>query len=230
MRTKLTVKWSDPAKAKATATLKTTGAIDVIRPGTSVTVTPTVKNCYTYTPKAADLRVLKLVGKTYTDVTDTAKDPFTVKVEDGKFVVTQTGAVNTKTDKFQVKLAAEMDGVTVESKPVALSVKMGAAKLTQNVKTVNLLKTDRYSSGVVKLSTADGTLAPITKVVLVSPTDKAKKPLFELTDLGNGAYAIHYAGNVITTAKAATVKLQVYLEGNNTGSPNATLSVSVKLQ
>ena len=48
-----------------------------------------------------------------------------------------------------------------------------------------------------------------------------------LLDLGGGRYAIGYAGDLITTSKVQTVKLQVYLLGNETAKPNATFSVKV---
>ena len=112
-----------------------------------------------------------------------------------------------------------------------------AAVIAQSVKAVTLLKTDRYSRGVVKLSTTDPSLSSIdwerTRQAFVSTTyttaDKSKQPCFELQYLGGGEYAIGYAGSRLTTAKGGTVKLPVYLAGNESAKPNATISVSVKL-
>ena len=54
----------------------------------------------------------------------------------------------------------------------------------------------------------------------------------ELEDLGNGRYSLGYnhKGD-LTGVKAGSLKLAVYLEGNNPayGTPNATVTVSVKL-
>ena len=231
---KFTVKFSNPAKVKPSATLKVTGFIDVIRPNTEVKVTPTVKNCYTYTPAVENLQIWKQQGKIYENVTqDPTRNPFDVRVENGVFVLKLKSGVNHTADRFKVSLAATMDGTPVSSPQVALTVKMGAVKLTQSTKTVTLLKTDRYSRGMLKLGTADAGLAEInwdrTAASFVSPKDKAGNPFFELKYLGGGEYAIGYAGSVIRTTKNATVKLPVYLVGNNSAKPNATLSVSVRL-
>jgi hypothetical protein len=49
-------------------------------------------------------------------------------------------------------------------------------------------------------------------------------------DLGNGQYAIGYKDDQIAAkAKNGSVKLEVWLEGNNTAKANASVSVSVKV-
>ncbi|MDO4991145.1 MAG: hypothetical protein Q4E45_11635, partial [Eubacteriales bacterium] len=230
VKTKLTVKWSQPAKVPASVTLKATGAIDVIRPGSVVTVTPTVKNCFTYVPAVSDLHIYKQEGKNFVDVTNTAENPFAVRVENGAFVLRPTVSLNHKTDKFRVSLKTTMDGRQVMSPQVAVTVKMGTSKIAQDVKAVTLLKDDRYDRAVLRLTPEAG-LSGIKRVSLVSPADKNKRTVFALTPLGNNEYAIGYNGNKLPDPgfKGGAVKLQVFLDGNLTTAPNATLSVSVKL-
>ncbi len=143
-----------------------------------------------------------------------------MKVEDGAYVVTKARPVS-HLDKFTV--TATIDGVS--SKAVSLKVKMGSAKITQSVKSVTLLKTDRFSRGTVTLTPTDSALR-ISKVEL----DSASTTRFSLTPLGGGAYAIGYAGNTLSGTKTAKVKLRVFLEGNLTGTPNATVTVTVTIK
>ena len=219
-----TVKRSATTPA-VSVTLKAAGKIDVLRPGTKVTLTPTVKNSYTHTLTPEDLTILRTYdGAAKKKVSEDVTDRFDISVEGGKYVISPaSGSGVSHADKFSVR--ASVAGAT--SKAVTLKVVQGKAKVSQSVKTVTLLKTDRYSRGEVVLTLPDGTLAGIAEVVLVSPKDKQGLPLFELKDLGNGRYAIAYYGDKITTTKAATVKLQVRLLGNETAKPNATLSVKV---
>ena len=68
---------------------------------------------------------------------------------------------------------------------------------------------------------------------MASPKDKSGRPYFTLAEQ-NGTYEICYNENVlpkdIAKLKTKTVKLKVYLEGNTTAKPNATLSVKVKFK
>ncbi len=219
-----TVKRSAANKVPVSVSLKAAGSIDVLRPGTSVTLTPTVKNDYTYELAPADLKITKTYdGATKAKVNVDATDLFDVSVQNGKYVVAEKAfGTILHTDKFSVQ--ATVEGVT--SKAVTLKVAQGKAKVNQSVKAVTLLKTDRYSRGEVVLTLPDKALAGIAKVEFTG----SNAALFSLTDLGNGKYAIGYAGNLITTTKAQTVKLRVFLDGNLTGTPNATISVKVNIK
>ena len=206
---------------KASLSVKASGSIDVLRPGTKVTLTPTVKNLYTYVLTPEDITVTRTYdGARKAKVSEDATELFSVAVENGKYVVqARPEAGVSHADKFSVQ--ATVSGVS--SKAAALNVKQGAAKLGISTKSVTLLKTDRYSRGELLLTVTDPALAGIARVDL----DGKNTALFDLKDLGNGRYAITYAGDVITTTKAQTVKLKVYLKGNMTAAPNATLSVKV---
>ena len=217
-----TVKRSSKIPAAA-LTVKASGSIDVLRPGTSVTVTPTVKNRYGYTLFPSDLSITRTYdGARKAKVQEDATGLFSVAVQNGKYTITALpGAHVSHADKFSVQ--ATVAGLS--SKAVALSVKQGSARLGISSKSVTLLKTDRYSRGNLLLSVMDPSLAGIARVELDSKSKNSS--LFSLLDLGGGRYAISYAGGLITTSKAQTVKLQVYLLGNETAKPNATFSVKV---
>ena len=126
-----------------------------------------------------------------------------------------------------------LDNGTTSAK-LPLSVKMGSAKLTQSVKTVQLLKQDRFSSGTMVIGTEDTSLSPIdwetTAAAFASTKDKDGNAYFTLRVLENGECAVCYNGNEINpTVKSGTVKINVFLKGNVSGKPNAALSVKVNV-
>jgi hypothetical protein len=232
----ITVKQSSPTP-KVSVKLKAAGSIDVLRlsmsaNGNFITLTPTVTNDYTYTLNAADIAVTKTYdGATKQKVNENATAKFNVLVRDGKYAIAaKDGAGVSHADKYSV--TATIDGVT--SGAVALKVVQGKCKVTQDVKQVTLLHSDRYSRGVVTLTLDDPMLSGIREVKIVSPADKSKRAYFDLVDLGGGKYAIQYNESLlpanVRALKAQTVKLQVFLEGNLTAKPNATLSVKVNLK
>ena len=153
------------------------------------------------------------------DITENVGGTFTLKVKDGKYLDASL--------KYAVEMTSRIGGVAVKTaKPVSLSVKQGSIKVAQDVKAINLYRNDRYSEGVVTLSIADGTVVPIAKVTM---KDEAKS-FFEVEDLGGGRYAIGYKDDKIAAkAKNGSVKLEVWLEGNNTAKANASVTVSVKV-
>ena len=224
------VKRSVPAPA-ASLTLKTAGSIDVLRPGSAVTLTPTFKNCYDYDLDAADIAVTKTYdGASKTKVSADATGLFQVTVKEGKYVLCiAEGAAVSHLDKFTV--TATVNGIA--SKAAALKLLQGKAAVAQSTKAVTLVKTDRYSRGEVKLTLTDPALAGIREVKLISPADKEKRPYFSLAESGDGVYEIFYYENLlpneIVKLKTQTVKLQVFLEGNQTAAPNVTLSIKVNL-
>ena len=224
----VTVKESAANKVLASVSLKAAGSIDVLRPGTTVTVTPTVKNNYTYELAPTDLKITKTYdGATKAKVSEDVTAKFAVTVENGKYVIAEKNfGTLCHTDKFSVQATVSTDDGALTSKAVALKVAQGKVKVAQSAKSVTLLKLDRFSEGEVRLTLADPTLAGIVRV----EPDAKSAALFDLKDLGNGVYAIGYAGDRITTTKSATVKLRVFLAGNLTGTPNATISVKVNIK
>lgn len=134
------------------------------------------------------------------------------------------------TDKYTVavKGATVNDVEIADSKAAKVTFSLSKVKMVQSVKKVSMYKNDRYSQGEVKITTKDKTVPSIEKVVLIK--DKVGS-FYQLKNLGDNEYAICYAERTIgNKIKNGTVKLDIYLEGNNPefGKPNATVKVSVK--
>ncbi len=110
-----------------------------------------------------------------------------------------------------------------DSKISQIKLTKGKVKIAQDVKTVQLLKNDRFSCADINLSVPDG----YTGIKYIE-LDAKSAERFERVDNGNGSIELHFKDNVVTTGKA-TVKLNVYLEGNNTAKPDAVLKVAVKV-
>ena len=224
---KLSVKWSDPSKVLPSVTLKASGSIDPIRAESAITLTPTIKNWYGYELQPTDLTFYRTVGKTNEVLTDS---PFTVTVENGRYILTAKSADAVKaSEKYSVSFNVDLnkDGKPDfnTAKPTSLSVKMGSAKFTQSTKAVSLIKSDRYDSGTVVITPQAG-LNRIADVKL----DDASAVFYELQELGDGTYAICFAGHQVNAkAKTVTARISVRLEGNNTDKANGTVSVKVNL-
>lgn len=229
LRTKLSVKWTDPAKVKPTVTLKASGSIDVLRPGTAVTLSVTVKNCYTHVLNPAELVFTLTEGKVKTTMT-AAESPFAVETTETGFVLTvrEGAAINHKTQKYTVGLNAQPDGKAVSAKAVSVSVKQGSVKLTADVKELSFSMRNPNSRGTVTLTPTDATLSQIRAVTL----DAASAKLFMLTDVGGNRYAVEYKDHQPPTGKAGskTLKLSLFFEGNETTAANATVSLKVDLK
>jgi hypothetical protein len=237
VRTKL--KTVFPKKAPvASADVKVKGDFDVIRPETDVTVTPKVKNFYDYNLSEANLEIYKYdeKGKNIIYKGTGADNPFFDVEWDGKAYtlrIKSSAVINHMTDKFAVGL--KVNDALATKKPVKLTFKMSTAKFAQSVKEINLSSKDRYSMGMVKISTLTEGVSEIESVVIDSPADKEGNPYFVLKDLGGGNYGIAYRGSRIPQIKKGTVKLKVFLSGNNTSQtrkekPNATISVKVNVK
>lgn len=211
---KLSVKWSDPNKVPVSVTLKASGSIDVIRPGTAITLTAAFKNWFSYVPSENDIVFYK------NKVEMTENIPFTVKIENGNYVISGNGADSSA--KYTVAFRAMIGGKQIVSKAIPLSVKMSAVKVSQSVKTISLLKKDRFDSKILEITVPDG-----TKIHHITQTESSVSS-FAVEDLGLGRYAISFRNNRVPP-KGTTIKLNVYLVGNLTGKPNATVSVKVNI-
>ena len=211
---KVSVKFAVKKSTKppaASVTLKAEGSIDVLRPGGTITLTPTFKNWYDYDESKFDL-ICNNPNLTWS--------PY----KDGKFVVSAKDGANVSIGEKGVWLTYEGE---IVSKPVKLSLKMGAAKVTANTKTVTLSKYDRYDRQSVILSLDDDTLYDIGMADVVM---NDRSGYLTLIELGNGEYAIGYANNRLPgSAKQVNVKLSVTLCGNGSGRANATIPITVKI-
>ena len=238
-KVKLNVKWTT-SHAKISTSLKASGSIDLIRPDSKVTLTPgELKNCFTtsvgpqslkFSTDKAGLQVLA-----YDQQSGVNETPFNVRMYGiwnaarqrymPTFELTLKdecrGVVKT-TDKFFVFIDMTADGQHVTTKPVQIKLTKGSAKITPTVKTVQLLKNDRFSYADIGLIAPDG-CTPISDVTLDAKSDAR----FDLVVNGGGNVELHRDPTNALTTKA-TVKLNVYLKGNTTGKPDAVVSVAVK--
>ena len=232
---KLPIKWSDPARVLPAATLKAKGSIDVIRPETEIVLTPTVQNLYGYKLKPENVVIYYKSGSSWIplDALD-LENPFRVMLRDESFVLRlkKDSGLNHLTDKYAAGVSIsvkEGDGTVrtaMTKSPVALSVKMGSAKMTQSTKEIQLLKQDQYSSATFTIGTDDAALAKIAKIV-----PAAAYAGYEIEDLGYGKLAVTFTGGQ-KAAKNTSLKFNVFLEGNETlktdkPKPNAVISVKV---
>ena len=222
-----------PAKTAAVSVaLKSSGMIDVIRPtSTKVTLTPTFKNCFVYELDASKV----VITRTYdaaskTKVSEDWTDRFDITVVGSSFEISlKPGAKVSHADKFTVKEFRINGSETfTNSKSVKLNVKQGKASVAISKKIATLFKKDRFSYDTVTIKLTDSALIGIREVRFVSPK-AGDTEIFTLRELGSGEYAIAFNGNRLA-AKGGTVKLQVFLEGNETGKANITFNVKVKMR
>ena len=228
-KVKLPIKWSD-TRAKITATMKASGSIDLIRPESAVTLTPTLKNCYTdIYPKDLEIATDKsFAAGTVVEYEDL---PFDLNMDyyTGKFTVklkNEYRGVLTTADKYYARInirdTLRTDGLEVKSAAVQIKLTKGSAKVTPSVKSVVLLKHDLFSSAEFSLQVPAG-CAPIKEAVL----DAKSEARFDLVMNGAGGYELQIDPlNPLTTK--GTAKILVTLEGNTTGKPDATVSIAVK--
>ncbi|MDO4193160.1 MAG: hypothetical protein Q4D24_07645 [Erysipelotrichaceae bacterium] len=234
-----TVKQS-AAPPNVTVALKASGKIDVLRPRTSVTLKPTVKNSYDYTLSPGDITVTKTYdGKTKKKVNEDVTDHFLITLIDGNYVIRlAVQDALTHTDKYTVK--ASVAGVS--SKAVTLKVVQGKASVKLNTKEITLLKTDCYSRASAEVVLSDPELSGIAYIELVSPKDKTGREYCVIAEENNllwvypqnGSFVIGYNENLlpkdIANLKTKTLKVRVFLLGNMTDKPNATLTLKISFK
>ncbi len=228
IKTKLTIKTTDARKVTPQVTLKTAGKIDVIRPDTSVTITPTLKNIYGYEPELNSLCFWKKSGSKYTQVgTGENSDIFYTELSDTGFEIWlwEGSGVNHKTDKFFVTLTVtDTNGKSGTSKYAAIPLTMGSVKLAQSTKAITLLKNDIHSSGTIIITVSEEGL---TELDMAKTTVNNKA--YQLKELGYGKYVISYNGARDKSFKSTNLQLSVWLNGNETTTANAKLSLKVNV-
>jgi len=214
------------AKIKATQTVK--GSIDVIRPGTEITVSaPKITGC-SIGEFDQSLKIIAFSGsKKLGDYTERF---IITKNDDGSAVIKATSAVDHSL-KYKLQRAVYLpkgdSTVSVPMADAALQVKMGSAKLQADVKTVQLYAMDKNSVGQVQLYSTDSALSRIETVRI----KKAKgSEAFTLNDFGGGKYAIGFAEGYARKTKGGSVALEIFLEGNHSSKANATVTVKVNVK
>ena len=229
------------SKAVPSVTLKAAGRLDVIRPESFITLTPTIKNWYDHKLSKNDLIFYKGTGKN-TEVISPDAVPFDVEPGEKTFTIKLKQSVDYKVEKYSVGMrdgtGTIAGGAPLTKSPTALTITMGSAKFTQSAKTVEIVNKDRYSYGTLRLTPTDDTLAPISSVEL----DAKSKELLDAVLIDNNQIALHYKEDKITSDKKISAKLSIFLKGNPTVNDkgeltegntkkvaNATISVTVNV-
>lgn len=218
--TALTVAIPAEVKSNVTATVTVKGSLDVIRDG-QVLVIPGYKNVYAETARAETLRIVRSDNKVVTDQFDIVKN------HDGTYAVSiADGAEIDLTKKYQIQLTAVFGSLAVSAKPGNLSIKMGSARVTAQVKGT-LFAEDRNSRVTLTFSSSDEALKDVARIEI---KDAKNAELFEIFDYGNGRFGIGFkSGKPVRSAKPITLTLNIFLEGNTTAKPNATGKLKISI-
>lgn len=222
----LTVTVPTEAKSKVTVTLKASGTLDVIRDGSTVTVTPSYKNV----TDCAQMEEQLLIYSSADKYAESVNHLFSIRrSETGAFLITKAeGAVLDHTRTYKVQLVTVLgDTVTAESKQLTLKVKMGSAKLTAAAEEATLFGKDKHDRLDFSLTSWDETL---NEAGLVTVKDAKYKDVFEIYDYGNGRFAIGFKDGKVDTkflGKTVTLTLNVILDGNESGKINTTVKLKL---
>lgn len=220
----LTVKIPAQNKSTVTASLKTKGSIDVIRDGTSVTVTPAYKNYAGLADIEPALTIESFSSK--------KGEPYQ-PVSEGQFVVTPNangsytiakvpGALVNPALKYRAKLTFKGGA---QPAYVNLTVKTGTVKATLDGTPV-LYQIDRNSRGTFKIRVMGETVNPITKVEI---RDAKVAALYQIYNYGNGEFAIGFKDNTVQNAKYPTsAALAVFFDGSQKPSASITLKLQIR--
>ena len=250
--TKLNI--TSPKKAPApSATMKATGTIEVIRPESYAVLNPDVKNIF-WMPDKSDFRFYTMEGKN--KVYYNEKDcPFFLWYDydlGGYCVKRRNGMDLDPNAKYYAEFVANPPedcrvDPTVNydySASVQLPVKMGTATISLSGNTVTVKK-DWSSSAMLRFLVKDNNFMRVDHVVIDGPTVKKDgqsvqvirglaNPECNLLELGWNKEDLdpdRFDPDDYTKSTASVkVKVKVFLEGNVTATPNATLTVTVNLQ
>jgi hypothetical protein len=119
----------------------------------------------------------------------------------------------------------------VTFKPVKFTVKQGTAKFTISPTTTTLSVLDANSRQLFTLINTDHTMPRIAHVELAN---SALADKLEIVKIGydSDTYALRWKDNTPASVRSGTVKVNIYLEGNDPARkvPNATVSLKVNIQ
>ncbi|MCQ2558460.1 MAG: Ig-like domain-containing protein [Oscillospiraceae bacterium] len=221
---------SAPDKVQPSASIRVSGSLDMIRPDSRVTVTPSFKNLYGYVLAPSDLQFYRLENKLYVPISED-ENPFAVEMDGAKYVIriAELSKIVLGT-KYQVRLEADLgrNGTILKSgkQPMSFTVKMGSVKVTADRTSLVFFRSDRYGY-------ADITLTPQTGAAAVdhAALDAKAAQYYELVELGSGRYRIMFRDNCVAVgAKSLTAKVSVWLKGNPTEKANTTVNVKITLK
>lgn len=220
----LTVTIPSMKKSAVTANLKVSGKLDVIRDGSSVTVTLAYKNCINTAGREETLLIYSSA--------DGYKDPVNhlFKItdnEDGSYTITRAkDAALDHGKKYKIKLVNGIDNANAEAD---IKVTMGSAKLTMQSQNTKLFAKDKLDRALIRFQTKDAALNEVARVEI---KESKYQKLFEVIKYGDGQFAIGYKDEAVNKSligETVTVKLNVFLDGNCSSKANATVSVKLTI-
>ena len=218
----LTVKIPAQQNSKVTASLKASGAIDVIRDASSVIVRPTYKNYAGLTPLEKVLTIFSSA-----DAEDVTSHFRITPNADGSYTVTKLpGEQLNAALKYRAVLT--LPGVA-NSDPayVSLPVKSGSAPVKLSGTAV-LYKNDRFSRSPIPFTVTDGAMNPISRVEIKDPK---LAQLYEVYSYGNGEFAIGFKNDTVGAGvKSGNVALEVYVDGNASAKSNASVTLKLNIR
>jgi len=229
----MTVNTLDAAKSRIAVALSAKGKLETGKLNTGVTIIPKWTNLLKPADITGNIRVYAkstAKGSVAVDVTD----KFVIAANaDGTYSIrfADTNAMNMLNFKDKYTVTAEnivIGNQTVSTaKALAVTVTHTRPKVTQSTKEVKLYQNDRYSRGKVRIVLSDSTLP---KIAAVQIADSSISGFYELVNLGNGWYGVEYKDNkVAPKIKSGTIKLNIFLSGNNPANNNPNAYINVKV-
>ncbi|MEG1516157.1 MAG: Ig-like domain-containing protein, partial [Clostridia bacterium] len=182
-------------------TLKAIGAVDVYRPGSCVTLLPSLTDGWTGYKLTISAKIKKKDLGEVTDcfqVTRNAAGALEIGKKPNERV--NPGAT------YTAELTVQIGGKDLVARK-AFNVKAGKVKAVWTPGKVTLPAADSSAKAEAQVAFTDPTLAPIEKITFVG-----KK--FRITDLGGGRVSVEFLnGNV--PKKGETLKLKVFFKGSD---------------
>lgn len=219
----LTVNIPTEAKSKVRVSLKASGKIDVIRSGSTVTVTPTYKNLLSATPAEEALYIYSSADK----YKESVNHLFDIQPNgNGGYSITRAEGVNLPTGTYKVKLVAKFGNMEVPSSLISMSVTMGSAKLNVRSSGTTLFAKDKNDRILIWFEATDAAVNEVSRVEIAD-----KKTKFEIVEYGNGLFGIRFKEGEEpgSLSKSASLSLRVYLDGNHSTKYNTTAKIKLTI-
>ncbi len=192
-------------------TLKVKGEVDVLRPDSCVTLTPSITAGYT----DFTLTITAVKGKQ--DLGDVTQKFQITKLDSGALEIRKRPDAILKTGgTYTATVAMNKDGRSLVATKT-FKVKKGSAKALLSQKTVKLSAGTPQAE--IQVTMKDSKLAAISKITSVSQK-------FSFSYLGDGKVRVSLIGGQVPK-KGETLKLKVFLQGHDEAA--ATVKLQIKL-
>ena len=192
-------------------TLKVKGEVDVLRPDSCVTLTPSITAGYT----DFTLTITAVKGKQ--DLGDVTQKFQITKLDSGALEIRKKPDAILKTGgTYTATVAMNKDGRSLVATKT-FKVKKGSAKALLSQKTVKLSAGTPQAE--IQVTMKDSKLAAISKITSVSQK-------FSFSYLGDGKVRVSLIGGQVPK-KGETLKLKVFLQGHDEAA--ATVKLQIKL-